>query len=537
MIERLAVIRPEIALFIAACVVMLLGVSRNAGVRRLVWWVTGVSLVIAGWLAITTEGRVGLIPGLTPYVKTMVAVVGLLLVLVLAGSVDRGYERLVARGAAMFDPIRSTGGEFAAFFLFSLTGVMLCASADDLIWLFLALELTSLPTYVMVALSTSRERSGESAVKYFFLGAFGAAVFLYGFALLYGATGTTMLPEIAASFAEGRAGLLGIAGLTLALVGVAFKMAAAPMHFYAADVYEGSSAPVAAHLAFAPKAAGLVSAMLLLACPGWSFGEGLPEAVRVVVWVMAAVTMTVGNAMALLQSSVKRMLAYSSVAHSGYMLVGLVAGPGTAGSGASSIWTNGLSASLFYMLCYGLMNVGAFAALAALERGHGADGETIELETIDDLRGLCKARPWVGWGFVLSALSLLGFPPLLGFFAKLFLFTSAISAGEIVLVVVMGLNSAVGAFYYLRLVSSAYFERDGAAAKARPTPLLGRALATALSGASVVATLPFVWGLQRASVKAVQVDEGSVVRAAESLTKGKTAHGTTDADTERASTN
>lgn len=501
MIERLAVIRPEIALFIAACVVMLLGVSRSAMLRRLVWWVTGLSLVIAGVLAMTTQGRVGLLPGLTPYVKTMVAVVGLLLTMVLAGSVDRGYERLIAGGKASFDPIRATSGEFAAFFLFSLTGVMLCASADDLIWLFLALELTSLPTYVMVALSTSRQRSGESAVKYFFLGAFGAAVFLYGFALLYGATGTTMLPGIASAFAEGRAGLLGIAGLVLAIVGVAFKMAAAPMHFYAADVYEGSSAPVAAHLAFAPKAAGLVSIMLLLACAGWSFGDGLPEAVRVVIWVMAAVTMTVGNALALLQSSVKRMLAYSSVAHSGYMLVGLVAGPG------DSMWSNGLSASLFYMLCYGLMNVGAFAALAAMERGQGADGETVELETVDDLRGLCKARPWVGWGFVLSVLSLLGFPPLLGFFAKLFLFTSAMSAGEIALVVVMGLNSAVGAFYYLRLVSAAYFDRSGGAERSRPTALWGRALAAALSGASVVAALPFIWGLQRASVRAVQIEE------------------------------
>ncbi len=501
MIERLAVIRPEIALFTAACVVMLLGVSHNAAMRRLVWWVTGLSLVIAGVLAMTTEGRVGLLPGLTPYVKTMVAVVGLLLTLVLAGSVDRGYERAVSGGRAAFDPIRATGGEFAAFFLFSLMGVMLCASADDLIWLFLALELTSLPTYVMVALSTSRQRSGESAVKYFFLGAFGAAVFLYGFALLYGAAGTTMLPGIAAAFAEGRAGALGVAGLVLALVGVGFKMAAVPMHFYAADVYEGSSAPVAAHLAFAPKAAGLVSAMLLLSCAGWAFAESMPEAIRVVIWVMAAVTMTVGNAMALLQSSVKRMLAYSSVAHSGYMLVGLVAGPG------DSMWSNGLSASLFYMLCYGLMNVGAFGALAALERGHGADGETVELETIDDLRGLCRARPWVGWGFVLSALSLLGFPPLLGFFAKLFLFTSAVSAGEIALVVVMGLNSAVGAFYYLRLVSAAYFERDGGAERARPTALWGRSLATVLSGASVVAALPFVWGLQRASVRAVEVVE------------------------------
>lgn len=515
MIERLALIRPEIALFVAACVVMLLGVSRNAAMRRLVWWVTGLALVIAGGLAITTEGRIGLIPGLTPYVKTMVAVVGLLLTMVLAGSVDRGYERLIGTGRAVFDPIRSTGGEFAAFFLFSLAGVMLCASADDLIWLFLALELTSLPTYVMVALSTSRERSGESAVKYFFLGAFGAAIFLYGFALLYGASGTTMLPGIAAAFAEGRAGLLGVAGLTLALIGVAFKMAAAPMHFYAADVYEGSSAPVAAHLAFAPKAAGLVSAMLLLSVAGWGFGGEMPEALRVIVWVMAAVTMTVGNAMALLQSSVKRMLAYSSVAHSGYMLVGLVAGPGAqGGADGSSIWTNGLSASLFYMLCYGLMNVGAFAALAALERGHGADGETIELETVEDLRGLCRARPWVGWGFVLSALSLLGFPPLLGFFAKLFLFTSAISAGELALVVVMGLNSAVGACYYLRLVGAAYFERSGAAERARPTALWGRSLATLLSGASVVAAIPFIWSLQRASVNAVQVDQSGVAAEA-----------------------
>lgn len=511
MIDKLALIRPEIALFITTCVVMIVGLSKHAGERRACAWISGIGLVIAGALAWTTKVPAsggGLMPALAPFAKTAIAGVSLALLCLLTGTVDRDYESRVAAGER-FDAIRTARGEFFAFFLFSVTGVMLCASADDLVWLFLALELTSLPTYIMVAISTPRMRSQEAGVKYFFLGAFGAAVFLYGFALIYGATGTTMLGPIAAQFAANGPGALGTAGIVLALVGVCFKIAAVPMHFYTPDVYEGAATPVTAYLAFAPKAAGFLAVMLLVSLAGWSHapgapgaGESLPEALRVTLWVIAALTMTVGNVLAIMQSSVKRMLAYSSVAHSGYMLVGVIAGPGDGG-----VWRNGLAATLFYLVSYGVMNLGAFAALACVERGRTGD-EHAELETVDDIRGLCQTRPLLGWSFALCVASLLGFPPLLGFFAKLFLLTSAVASGEIILAVVLALNSAIAGFYYLRLMSAAMFDEPGAGLRkdrTRLTPFAGRVVAAVVSGAGVVAAIPLIGVVHGAGRRAVEL--------------------------------
>ncbi|MBL0921766.1 MAG: NADH-quinone oxidoreductase subunit N [Phycisphaerales bacterium] len=504
MTEKLAILHPEIALFITTCVVMIVGLSRSVGARRASAWITAAGTLTALGLALRSPEGFGLLPGMLAYAKAMIAGVGFLLLLVMAGAVDRGYEARLLRGET-FDPIRATRGEFYAFFLFSLMGVMLCAGADDLIWLFLALELVSLPTYIMVAISSSRLRAQEAAVKYFFLGAMGAATFLYGFALLYGAAGTTSLSGIATTFAASGIGPLAYAGLILSILGVCFKIAAVPMHFYTADVYEGAATPVSAYLAFAPKTAGFLALMLIVSTVGWHDG-GLPEPVRVTLWVIAALTMTVGNVLATLQTSVKRILAYSSVAHSGYMLVGLIAGPGDGG-----VFQNGLAAILFYLLCYGVMNVGAFAALTCIERGQNPDDPN-DLETLDDLKGLCATRPLVGWAMVLSVLSLLGMPVLLGFFAKLLLFSSGIAAGEIVLVVVLGLNSAIAAFYYLRIISSAMFEtpdarRDGG----RLTPMRGRVLACVVSGAAVL-VLPLLFGpLQRASSRAVSTGQSAAI--------------------------
>lgn len=517
MMDKLHLIRPEIALFITTCVVMIVGLSKHAGERKAGAWLSGAGLIIAGalaWFTPTRDAPTGLMPMIAPFMKTAIAAVGFLMLLTLTGTVDRRYEARVAAGER-FDPIRATRGEFYAFFLFSLTGVMLCAGADDLIWLFLALELTSLPTYVMVAISSGRNRAQEAGVKYFFLGAFGAALFLYGFALLYGATGTTMLPGIAESFASGKAGVMGLAGMTLALVGVGFKIAAVPMHFYTADVYEGAATPVSAYLAFAPKTAGFLAAMSLVMCAGWGHAVGdagaaaavvpgagsLPESLRVSLFVIAALSMTVGNVLAILQTSVKRMLAYSSIAHSGYMLVGVIAGPGEAGS---SIWRNGLSATVFYLVAYGAMNLGAFAALSCVER-QGKDGEHEELETLEDIRGLCAARPLIGWSFVLCTLSLLGFPPLLGFWGKLFLLTSAISAGEVALAVILALNSAIAAYYYLRLVSAAVFDEPGSRLLrgSSVTPARGRLWAIATSAALTIILAPVAIPIARAAAEAV----------------------------------
>ncbi len=503
MIEKLAQLHPEIALFAATCIVMVLGLAKSSFWRGMSVWVTGLGLVAALVLSFFSPQTDGMLPNSLPYLKAMIAAIGLMILPLMGGTVDRWYERTVGRGAS-FDPLRVTRGEFYAFYLLSLMGVMLCVTADDLIWLFLALELTSLPTYIMVAMSTPRLRSQEAGVKYFFLGALSAATFLYGFAMLYGATGTTQLQDIAIHFRTEGMGLIGTLGLVMALIGVSFKIAAAPMHFYTPDVYQGAASPVSAFLAFAPKAAGFVVMIQLLSTVGWGWGEhgiALPEALRITLWVIAAITMTFGNVLALLQSNAKRMLAYSSIAHSGYMLVGLLVGPGQ-----GPIAGNGLGAAMFYLLCYGVMNLGAFAVLACLEK-RDEHGELVEIETVEDLRGLHAARPGLAWAMTLCALSLLGMPPLLGFWGKLGLFTSGISAGEIGLVVIMGLNSAVAAFYYLRLVRAVMLDtRDEDMDRPALTDMFGRRVAAGLSAVGVLVVVIWAGQLQAASDHATEVN-------------------------------
>jgi len=444
--EKFLLLIPELILFVGAVVVSVFGLSPRRRIRDAMPAITAGFLVV-GLISIPLvhtdarlEGLEGglLMPGLSAWVKTVMCLVGLLLVMVGAGSIDRRLEREVAAGRLAFDPLRTSRGEYYAFLLLSVIGVMLCAGANDLIWLFVALELSSLPTYIMIAMSRPSRQAQEAAMKYLFLGALSTAVFLYGFALLYGAAGTIILTEMRDVFAaaklDGGIGILGIAGMMLAIIGIGFKLAAVPMHFYAADVYEGASAPVTAFIGFAPKVAGAVSLMLLLGTMGWQEG-GLPQPILFLLWTTAVLTMTLGNIGALLQGSLKRLFAYSSIAHSGYLIIGLIAGPGL-----------GFTAILFYLLAYGIMNTGAFAVISGLERR----GE--EVTSVEDLSGLRQRHPAMAWSLAICAGSLLGFPPLLGFVGKIYLFMAGIEAGQISLVVVAALNSAISAWYYLRLI-------------------------------------------------------------------------------------
>lgn len=466
MVDKLYLLIPEMIVFAGAVLASVVGLSKRKVMRDATAVIAVVALLAA--LIVTpiiynNEDRIVaadlLLGHLGEYVKMVVCGIGILLVMVNAGLADRKLEREIAAGRAPFDPISATRGEFFAFSLFSLTGLMLVASANDLIWLFLALELTSLPTYVMVAISRGSRVAQEAAVKYFFLGALSAAVFLFGFAFLYGSTGTLVLTEMQQQFAQqvGRGGVdsFAIFGMILAILGISFKIAAAPLHFYAPDVYEGAAAPVSAFLAFVPKFAGMLALMLLLSTVGWEnhYGSperGLPAAIQVTLWIIAVLTMTLGNVGALLQKSVKRILAYSSIAHSGYMLIGIIAGPGMGG---------GLSAVLFYMFAYGLMNTAAFAVLAGLER----QGQ--ELDTLDDLAGLRQRHPWMAAVMAVAALSLIGMPPLLGFWGKLYLFIAGIQAQHIALVIIAGLNSAISAWYYLGLVKWPVLDQPSARAE------------------------------------------------------------------------
>ncbi len=497
MIERLAYLWPEAALFVATCIVMVLGLSPKLSVRKLSAFVAFAGILAAGLLAllttpastqVTAAAGQTLLPNLAMYAKVVICVVALPLVLLLAGTVDREEELAIQAGRIKFNPLRSNRAEFYSFVLFSLTGLLLCASADDLIWLFLALELTSLPTYIMVTISGSAGRgehkSREAGVKYFFLGALGAAVFLYGFALLYGATGSTNLNQIYAVFTGGGFNTMALAGMMLAILGLCFKIAAVPMHFYTADVYQGAASGVSAFLAFVPKTAGFIAILLLVSTMGDVNGATrawLPESIRLMLWVIAALTMTVGNILAVLQSNIKRVLAYSSIAHSGYMLVGVIAGPGD-----GPLAHNGLGAVLFYLLVYGTMNVGVFAVLGSLEKGK-AGGEIQHVETFEDLRGLYSKHPWLTAVMVVSGLGLLGFPPLLGFFGKVPLFTSLAAAGEYPLLIVLAINSAIAAYYYLRLVAVPFLESpDSRAEQLRPSPFRSRGFAGFVSAVAVI---------------------------------------------------
>ncbi len=449
--DKLWFLIPEIWLFVGAVAVSVMGLSPSKLARDsapyVVSFFLAVALVAIPFIYADADrlGRAALLmPALGPYVKMVVCAIGIVLAMLSVGLIDRGLEGEMHSGRARFDPIRVSRGEFFAFFLLSLIGVMLVCNANDLIWLFLALELTSLPTYIMVAISRPSTKAQEAAVKYFFLGALAAALFLYGFALLYGATGTIVLTEMRQAMADqaasGGLSRLSIVGMILALLGVSYKIVAVPMHFYAADVYEGAASPVTAFLAFVPKTAGMIAFILLLGTVGWSGHEasgaaGLPQPILVTLWMIAVLTMTLGNVGAMLQRSAKRLLAYSSIAHSGYLLIGVIAGPGL-----------GLNAVLFYLLAYGVMNTAAFAVLCGLERR----GE--EIESLDDLAGLRHRHPLMAVVMAIAALSLIGFPPLLGFVGKLYLFVAGIQAERLPLVVIAALNSAVSAWYYLRLV-------------------------------------------------------------------------------------
>ncbi len=482
-LDKLSHLWPEITMLIGACACLIAGLSSKQVVRKATPGVAMATLVASGVVLLAfgrtdTSHFLGL-GAMAAYLKLAVLAMGLLLVFVATGTVDRLKQVVAAeaREGKAFEPGDDFRAEFFAFMLFSLTGVMLTAGASDLVWLFLALELTSLPTYVMVA--TSRDRDGalaqESAVKYFFLGALSAAVFLYGFTLIYGATGFTEFNQIAAHVQENGASPLMILGVTLSVVGVCFKIAAVPMHFYTADVYQGAATPVTAFLAFVPKAAGMIALIALLGLPLSDVNSEtgaiqLPEPLVYLVALIAAVTMTVGNALGLVQTNLKRVLAYSSIAHSGYMLVGILVGPMLARSlmeanpDADTSLSNGTAAVLFYLIAYGLSTVGAFAVLGSLERKDGG-----EVQSYDDLAGMRLRHPFMAGVLLVSVISLVGLPPLVGFIGKLYLIGSAYAAGTSDaghaglyrgLVVLLILNSAMSAGYYLRIVGTAFFGED-----------------------------------------------------------------------------
>ncbi|MBI4523876.1 MAG: NADH-quinone oxidoreductase subunit N [Deltaproteobacteria bacterium] len=363
-------------------------------------------------------------------------------------------------------------GEFLSLILFSVLGMILMAAANDLILFFLGLETMSIAVYVLTGIWREKSQASEAAMKYFTVGAFATGFLLYGIALIYGATGSTHLDRISSYLAQPvhQWPLFLLAGVFLLFLGLAFKIAAFPFHFWVPDVYEGAPTPVTAFMAVGVKAAAFA---------GWTrifLHQLVPLSNEWAspLWVLAILTMTFGNLLAITQSSVKRMLAYSSIAHAGYLLIGLVAGGDSGGS-----------AVLFYLLAYAPMTLGAFGVMMALDQGDK------DRESYSDFAGIGAKRPFLALTMSVFMLSLAGFPPLSGFTGKFNLFRSAMVSGYTDLAIIGALNSLLSVIYYLRVVVMMYMEEGTVEGKSfAGAPYLYLAIGAALFGTVYLGLFP-----------------------------------------------
>jgi len=422
-------------------------------------------LIIAGWTMVILLVDL-FIPRERKGITALLSAIGLLAALVVV-ILQFGEERvafggmIIADGYASFlqlvfiisgligialayDYIRRQGierGEYYTILPFSVTGMMLMAQAGDLIVIFLALELLSIPLYVLAGFARPKPESEESAMKYFLLGAFASSFVVYGIALVYGATQTTNLDAILTTLQAGQAeGTLLLIGAGLILVGLGFKVAAVPFHMWTPDVYQGAPSAVTAFMAVGAKAGGFAGLLRVFLA---AFPELAADWMPVVVWI-AALTMTWGNIAAIAQTNIKRMLAYSSIAHAGYILMALPA------AGKTELAPEAVSGALFYLMAYTITNLGAWAVVLALEK---KEGKGLEIE---DYAGLGARRPLLAIMMTIFMLSLTGIPPTVGFVGKFYVFRVVIASDLIGLALVGVITSLISAFYYLRVVVMMY---------------------------------------------------------------------------------
>jgi NADH-quinone oxidoreductase subunit N len=421
---------PELVIVLTFVIVMVFDLFRSIQ-KSILAWVTIIGSAIALWVSVgmLNAGIVGnqfngmiRVDRFSMYFNIIFLLSTILVTLISINYLDRQDKRQ---------------GEYYVLILLATLGMMLMASGNELIVVFLGLELMSLSLYVLAGYFRSVQVSSEAGMKYLLLGAFASGFFLYGIALIYGGAGTTSIPEIASELEAGGKSPLMLAGMFLLIVGFGFKVALVPFHQWAPDVYEGAPTTIAAFISAGPKAAGFAAFLRIFT----GALESLQPEWNVVIVILAALTMTVGNVIATTQSNIKRMLAYSSIAHAGYVLVGLAAAN-----------KDGISSAMLYLLIYCVMNIGAFAAviLARTE-----DGENLK---IADYAGLGFRKPLLALFMTVMLLSLAGFPPFAGFVGKFYVFRSAVDAGQIWLVVIAAINTAISAFYYLRVVVTMYMK-------------------------------------------------------------------------------
>ena len=430
---------PEIVMGVGALVLLMLGVFAGERAAAAISWLAVALIVVVGLILILGTGDGNAFDGafsLDPFARLLkiVALIGSGVAIVMSVGFMRAekFERF----------------EFPVLIILATLGMMLMISAADLITLYLGLEMQSLAIYVIAAFRRDSLRSTEAGLKYFVLGALSSGMLLYGASLAYGFTGYTTFTGIAAALSGGQASLGLTFGLVFLIAGLAFKVSAVPFHMWTPDVYEGAPTPVTAFLAAAPKVAAMALFVRVLAGPF----AGITHDWQQIIAFISIASMVLGAFAAIGQTNIKRLMAYSSIGHMGYALVGLAAGTQA-----------GVQGVVIYLLIYVAMTLGTFACILAMRRGGQA------LEEIDSLAGLSRTNPILAFMLAMLLFSLAGIPPLAGFFAKFYVFLAAIQSGLYVLAVIGVLASVVGAYYYLRIIKLMYF--DDPAGEFAPMPV------------------------------------------------------------------
>ena len=455
---QFAVALPELTLAVGAMVLLLAGVATRKELAELILWLAVLVLALAGFFVLRGSGTITLFGDsfiVDPFARVMklLTLTGAAVTLIMSIDFWRGEGRLKF--------------EFPVLVLLATTGMLMMISANDLIALYVGLELQSLALYVVAAFDRRSARSSEAGIKYFVLGALSSGMLLYGASLIYGFTGSTLFTDIAASVQPSGSNLGLIFGLVFLITGFAFKISAVPFHMWTPDVYEGAPTPVTAFFAAAPKLAAMALTVRTLFA---AFPSVTPEWQQIVTF-LAIASMALGAFAAIGQRNIKRLVAYSSIGHMGYALVGLAAGT-----------VEGVQGVIIYLAIYLAMTLGTFACILAMRR----NGRMVE--DIDQLAGLSITSPMMAFLLAMLLFSLAGIPPLAGFFAKFYVFLAAINAGLYALAVIGVLLSVVGAYYYLRIVKIMYF--DAPAERFEPMPGL---LAAVLGGSGLFILFYFVY--------------------------------------------
>jgi NADH-quinone oxidoreductase subunit N len=446
------VLTPYIILTVWACVLLLLDLFISKERKGITALLSALGLAVTLGFTLAQIGEEGtaftnmvVLDGFSTFVNALLLISGLLGVALAYGYVKRmGLER----------------GEYYTLLLFSVTGMMLMAQATDLIVVFLALELLSIPLYVLAAFARPKVESEEAGLKYFLLGAFSTGFVVYGIVLIFGATQSTSLAAIVAAASSGTASastgsagnLLLTIGAALVLIGFGFKVAAVPFHMWTPDVYQGAPTAVTAFMSSGAKIAGFAALLRVFATAFPSISVDMTN----ILWVLAALTMIVGNVIAISQSDIKRMLAYSSIAHAGYILMAFVP------YGNPEVRDVSIAAGLFYLVSYAVTNFGAWGVVMALEK---SEGKGLQIE---DYAGLSKKHPALAAAMTIFMLSLIGLPPTIGLVGKFYLFRAVIDGGFYGLAIIGVLTSLVSAYYYLRVVVTMYM-KDGEPTTERET--------------------------------------------------------------------